>query len=51
MAKASDLNGSDDEGRSPGEQTGLDTPVVQGVNAVGLVSGVLRGHPVPERSC
>ena len=25
MAKASDQNGSDGEGRKPGEQTGLDT--------------------------
>ena len=51
MAKASDLNGSDGEGRSPGAQTGLDTRVVQGVNAAGLVLGVLRGRSVPERSC
>ncbi len=41
MAEASDQNDSDGKGRSPGAQTGLDTPVVQGVNAAGLVSGVL----------
>ncbi len=41
MAKASDQNGSDGEGRSLGEQTGLDTRVVLGVNAAGLVLGVL----------
>ncbi len=34
MAKASDQNGSDGEGRKPGEQTGLDTRVVLAVNAV-----------------
>ncbi len=48
---ASDLNGFDGEGRSPGAQTGLDTPVVLGVNAAGLVSEILRGCSVPERSC
>ena len=51
MAKASHWNGSDGEGRSPGAQTGLDTRVVQGVNAADLVSEVLRGLSVPERSC
>jgi hypothetical protein len=51
VAKASDENGSDGEGRSPGAQTGLDTPVVQGVNAARLVLAILRGSPVPERSC
>ena len=34
MAKALHENGSDDEGRKPGEQTGLDTRVVLAVNAV-----------------
>ncbi len=43
MAKASDQNGSDGEGRSLGEQTGLDTRVVLGVNAAGLVLGVFEG--------
>jgi hypothetical protein len=51
VAKASNQNGSDGKGRSLGAQTGLDTPVVQGVNAAGLVLGVPRGRPVPERSC
>ena len=37
MAKAPYLNGSDDEGRRPGEQTGLDTPVVLAVNDVSQV--------------
>ena len=32
MAKASDENGSDGEGRKLGEQTGLDTRVVHAVN-------------------
>ncbi len=34
MAKASDQNGSDGEGRKLGERTGLDTRVVLDVNAV-----------------
>ena len=51
MAKASNQNGSDGEGCSPGARTGLDTPVVQGVNAADLVLVVLRGQPVPERNC
>ncbi len=37
MAKASDQNGSDGEGRKLGEQTGLDTRVVLAVNAVSKV--------------
>ena len=49
MAKASDQNGSDGEERNPGAQTGLDTPVVQGVNAADLVLGIPRGRPVPAR--
>ena len=40
MAKASDHNGCDAEERNPGAQTGLDTPVVQGVNAADLVLGI-----------
>jgi len=32
VAKAPDWNGSDSEGRKPGEQRGLDTPVVLAVN-------------------
>ena len=35
MAKASSQNGSDGEGRNPGERVGLDTRVVLGVNDVG----------------
>ncbi len=34
MAKASDQNGSDGEGRRLGERSGLDTRVVLAVNAV-----------------
>ena len=37
MAKASDWNKSDGEGRKRGEQKGLDTPVVHAVNDVRLV--------------
>jgi hypothetical protein len=37
VAKASNQNTSDDEVRRPGEQTGLDTPVVLAVNDVDLV--------------
>ena len=33
MAKASDENGSDGQGRKLGEQTGLDTRVVLAVNS------------------
>ncbi len=50
MAKASNQNGSDGEGRSPGAQTGLDTRVVQGVNAARLMLVGLRAHLVSERS-
>ena len=49
MAKASNQNGSDGEERNPGAQTGLDTPVVQGVNAADLVLEILRGCPVLAR--
>ena len=49
MAKASNHNGSDGEERNPGAQTGLDTPVVQGVNAADLVLEILRGWPVLAR--
>ncbi len=47
MAKARIQNGPDGEERNPGEQTGLDTPVVQGVNDARLVLHVLREHAVP----
>ena len=45
MAKASNHNGSDGEERNPGAQTGLDTPVVRGVNAADLVLEIRRGWP------
>ena len=50
MAKASDQNGSDGKGRSPGARTGLDTRVVLAVNDANLVSHALRGLAVPEGS-
>ncbi len=50
MAKASDENGPDGEGRRLGERTGLDTPVVLAVKDAGQVSGVPREHQVPEGS-
>ncbi len=37
MAKASSWTVTDAEARRPGEQTGLDTPVVLAVNGVRLV--------------
>ena len=37
MAKALSWNGFDGEGRKPGSQTGLDTPVVQAVNDARLM--------------
>ncbi len=49
MAKAPIWNESDGEGRKPGEQMGLDTPVVLAVNDVRLVSRALREYAVPER--
>ena len=51
MAKASNLNGSDDEERRLGEQTGVDTRVVLAVNPARLVWLVLWGQAVPERRC
>ncbi len=42
MAKASDQNGSDGEGRKLGERTGLDTRVVLAVNAASKVLHKLR---------
>ena len=41
MAKAASWTGIDAEARKPGEQTGLDTPVVLALNDEYLVSGVL----------
>ena len=49
MAKASYWDGSDGEGRRPGEQTGLDTPVVLAVNYAGRVWQFLRGIAEPNR--
>ena len=50
MAKAPGWNGSDGEGRRPGERTGLDTRVVLAVNAVDLPWGPIGfrggGHPL-----
>ena len=40
MAKAASWTGIDAEARKPGEQTGLDTPVVLALNDEYLVSGV-----------
>ena len=40
MAKAATWTGSDAEVRKPGEQTGLDTPVVLAVNDGHLVVGL-----------
>ena len=41
MAKAASWTGIDAEERKPGEQTGLDTPVVLALNDEYLVSGVI----------
>ena len=41
MAKAASWTNTDTEERKPGEQTGLDTPVVLALNDEYLVSGVL----------
>ena len=46
MAKAPDENGSDNEGRKLGEQTGLDTRVVLAVNAVSQVLHIFRVYAV-----
>ena len=42
MAKAASWTGTDAEERKPGEQTGLDTPVVLALNDEYLVSGVFN---------
>ena len=47
MAKANAWAVPDTEARRPGEQTGLDTPVVLAVNGARLVWGDLT-PPVPE---
>ena len=51
MAKAPTWNGSDGEERKLGERSGLDTPVVLGVNDAHLVLQTSRGFVVPERRC
>ena len=50
MAKASDQNGSDGEGRRLGERSGLDTRVVLAVNAASKMLHFLRGCAVSKRS-
>ncbi len=40
MAKAASWTGIDAEARKPGEQTGLDTPVVLALNDECLVAGI-----------
>ena len=47
MAKAASWTNTDTEKRKPGEQTGLDTPVVLALNDGYLVYGVLSPR-VPE---
>ncbi len=42
MAKASDQNGSDGEGRRLGERSGLDTRVVPAVNSASKVLRILE---------
>ena len=48
MAKAPGWNGSDAEGRKPGERRGLDTPVVLAVNDARWVLRRPRAGAVPE---
>ncbi len=50
MAKASDQNGSDGEGRRLGERSGLDTRVVLAVNAASKMLRFLGGCAVSKRS-
>ncbi len=50
MAKASNQNKSDGEGRKLGEQTGLDTRVVLAVNAASKMLHILREYAVSKRS-
>ena len=42
MAKASDQNGSDGEGRRLGERSGLDTRVVPAVNSASKMLNILK---------
>ncbi len=50
MAKASNQNRSDGEGRKLREQTGLDTRVVLAVNAASKMLYILREYTVSKRS-
>ncbi len=49
MAKASDQNGSDDEGRRLGERSGLDTRVVPAVNSASKSCAFLRMRSVETK--
>ena len=51
MAKASDQNGFDGEGRKPGERSGLDTRVVLALNAASKVLRNPRDYAVSKRRC
>lgn len=50
VAKASDENRFDGQGRKRGEQSGLDTRVVLAVNSASKVLHILRGCAVSKRS-
>ncbi len=50
MAKASNQNRSDGEGRKLGEQNGLDTRVVLAINAASKMLHILREYAVSKRS-
>ena len=50
MAKASDQNGSDCEGRKLGERSGLDTRVVLAVNSASKALRILRGYAMSKGS-
>ena len=50
MAKAANQNGSDCEGRKPGERSGLDTPVVLAVNAASKALHIPREYAVSKGS-
>ncbi len=50
MAKAASWTDTDAEARKPGEQTGLDTPVVLAVNDEHLVWGVGKSLCAGENS-
>ena len=50
MAKASFYPWTDAEARKPGEQTGLDTPVVLAVNDGYLVCGVMKSLRAGDNS-